>query len=295
MEYIDPKLIEEADIDIRPTRSSIKKALLIAACICTLALTTALAANIIFTPSTDKQHNAPPVSDSTDEGKEEQAPEQESVPEVIDYRVPLDHFNENFLTDFAAKQDSGEVFSQYFSTWSDMEEYIGFNMFDNSALDKAKRKSIRSNDDGGHCELVCHTVDDKLGSIRTRAEYWMDAEYIPFDIPIQYKKGTIAIHIYADVHTEHSITAEEDRYPQFWMGEGVVVAEETYITPRGYEYVMQSVKFPDRFNTPETKDITYYRSQVRVGNTYVTIIVQKENTIVGIAALKTVLAALKVS
>lgn len=295
MEYIDPKLIEEADIDIRPTRSSIKKALLIAACICTLALTTALAANIIFTPSTDKQHNAPSVSDSTDEGKEDQAPEQESVPEIMDYRVPLDRFDENFLTDFANNLGSGEPFSQYFSTWSDMEEYIGFNMFDNSALDKAKRKSIRSNDDGGHCELVCHTVDDKLGSIRTRAKYWMDAEYIPFDIPIQYKKGTIVIHIYADVHTEHSITAEEDRYPQFWMGEGVVVAEETYITPRGYECIMQTVKYPEKFTHPDAQTISFFRCSLRVGNTYITVALQERNNIVGIAALKTVLAALKVS
>ncbi len=290
MEYIDPKQIEDADCGVKSSRINLKKTILIAACICLLVLTTALAASLLF-DTVIEQPDAPQVSDDSGEEADDStpAPEQESDPQPLSTKVPVDVFSDDFLADVANKPDEEAFFYQDFATWSSMEEYIGFNMFDNSALDNAVRQKSLVNGNTAHCYITCGEMDGKLTYINAGVTYWMDSSYLP-GIPVQYRHRPAPVYISASVYTEYSVIAEEDMFPSFHFRDEEVLSEETYISPSGHSFQIDIMHFPRHEN-----NVLYFRCQLCLDNVYITITVQNQRHDIGLAALKEILASFAIN
>ena len=234
MEHIDPKMIEEASAYVKVRSAGIRKYLLIAACVSALILTTAFAASVIF---------AVPDVNRTDHGEQSDsgitgtgiAPTL-SV-EIEDAKVSSDLFSDSFLKDVSATPE-GERYYYYFDSWSEMEEYIGYNILDNAVLDEAKPSIGRY----GHGEiefdthgyLYCYRDGCKLSTVNVSASY----ETNPVEITTQFGTHTYWVNVHIDASVDTQLSQREHGFSSWNFPEGSEITEETYISPNGRTFTI---------------------------------------------------------
>ncbi len=262
MEHIDPRLIEDADCGVKSGRRIINRGLLIAACVC-LLLTTAIAAGVFFATPEVNFHDDHHVSDETGEVMDGFEPVLVK-PTDTSTKVSLDCFNEAFLQDVANKPDDQTFFQFYFDVWSEMEEYIGFKMFDNPVLDEAEHWFYVQGDTETFGALQCTEIDGILTSARARARYSMNYTEVPSDNPNIKCTAPVGVFIEAAVFTEHSPIAEEQMFPSYYYVDGTDFSEELYTSPNGYSFRIVRVERPD------SELVTFY-GLLCLNNVYITV------------------------
>lgn len=234
MEHIDPKMIEEADVYVKVRYAGIRKYLLIAACVSVLILTTAFAASVIFAVPDVNQ-----VDRTEDDGVGIVGVGIEPTlgAEIEDAKVSSDLFSDSFLKDVSAAPE-GERYYYYFDSWSEMEEYIGYNILDNAVLDAA-RPSVGRYGHGGtlvdtHGYLYCYRNGRKLSTVNVAASY----ELNPTEITTEFGTHTywVNVHITASVDTE--LSEREHGFSSWNFPEGSEITEETHVSQNGRSFTI---------------------------------------------------------
>lgn len=263
MEQIDPKLIEEADRGVTSGRSVFKKGMLIAACLC-LLLITAIAAGVSFATPEVNYHDDHHTSDTTGDVMDGFEPVLVK-PAETSTKVSLNCFNEAFLQDVANKPENQMFFHFYFNAWPELEEYIGFNMFDNSVLDEAEPWFYVDGDTKTFGALQCTSIDGVLTSARARARYSVNYTELPSDDPNIIKcSAPVGIFVEAAVFTEHSPIAEGEMFPAYFYPDGTNFTEQMYTSPNGYSFRIIRVERPD------SELVTFY-GLLCLNNVYITV------------------------
>lgn len=263
MEHIDPKLIEDADCRIKSGRKIVSKGLLIAACVC-LLVTTAIAAGVFFGTPEVNYHDDHHISDETGELMDGFEPVLVK-PTGTSTKVSLDYFSDTLLNDVANKPEDQAFLYFYFDTWSEMEEYIGFNMFDNPVLDDAEPGFYVEVDTETFGALHCTAIDGILTCARARARYNMNYTEVPSDYPNIIKcTAPVGVFVEAAVFTEHSPIAEEQMFPSYYYADGTNFTEELYTSPNGYSFRIIRVERPD------SELVTFY-GLLCLNNVYITV------------------------
>ena len=280
MEYIDPRLIEDADCGIQPGRRIINKGILIAACVC-LLLTTAIAAGGFFGTPEVNYHDDHHVSDVTGELMDGFEPVL-SKPAETSTKVSLDQFNEAFLQDVANKPENEVFLNVYFDSWSEMEEYIGFNMFDNPVLDEAEPWFYVHQDTETFGTLQCTEIDGILTSARASARYNMNYTDVPSGTPNITCSAPVGVFIEAAVFTEHSPIAEGEMFTSFYYVDGTNFTEELYTSTNGYSFRIVRVERPD-------SELVTFHGLLCLNNVYITVKSTFINEAVALSTLKEVL------
>lgn len=243
MEHIDPKLIEDADCGVKSGRSVFNKSMLIAACVCLLLITTALAAGVFFsTPEVEYRHR---VNEDTGEMRHGFKPtlNQQTDAETDSTKVPLECFNEAFLADVA----NDEFFAgYYFDAWSDMEEYIGFNVLDNPVLNDAIPEEFAVNDIWTHGYMSCVESDGIPDRIEAQASFDMNYTDVPSSVlPWIINSVPVTVTLQAIVYTEHSLIGVENLFPGIYFEDGTEITDELYTSPGGHSFRIIRAELPD--------------------------------------------------
>lgn len=263
MEHIDPRLIEDADCGVKPGRMFFNKGILIAACVC-LLLTTAIAAGVFFATPEVKYHDDHHVSDVTGEVMDGFEPVLVK-PTETSTKVSLDCFDEAFLQDVANKPENQLFLHFYFDVWSELEEYIGFNMFDNAVLDaKAEPWFFVHEDTETFGALQCTAIDGILTCARATARYNMNYTVVPSENPNIECNAPVGVFIEASVFTEHSPIAEENMFTSYYYADGTNFSEEMYTSPNGYSFRIIRVERSD-------SELTTFYGLLCLNNVYITV------------------------
>ena len=254
MEHIDPKLIEEADSRVTSGCRVFKKGMLIAACIC-LLLTTALAVSRFFAaPEVEYEKSKPHVV--TGELVDSFRPvlnKEDGLPDCT--KVPLSCFNEELLEDVANKPEDQNVLYFYFDDWSELDEYIGFKLWENPVLDKAEHWHCTVGDAvQTHGYMFCTEMENIMTCARAFAFYRMNPTEVPSGYPGINNTVNVHVKVEAAVYTEHSPIPEEDMFHGFSYQLGTDFTDELYISPDGYEFRIVRVEQHDSHGDP----VNYY-------------------------------------
>ena len=239
MEHIDPKLIEEADRSVTSGRSVFKKGMLIAACIC-LLVTTALAVNYFFAaPEVEYHENQPhTVVDKVGDGFRPVLNKKDGLPDST--KIPLSCFNEVLLADVANKPEDEGLMYYFFDAWSDIEEYIGFRLWDNPVLAEAEPWHLLVETPyekvETHGYMTCSEMDNIMTSLRVKAVYHMNPTEVPSGYAGINNTVPVSVLIESAVYTEHSPIKESEMFSGFFFEAGADFTDELYISPSGCEF-----------------------------------------------------------
>lgn len=260
MEHIDLKLIEEADTYVKVRHAGVRKYFLIAACVSALILTTAFAASVIFAvPDVNK------VDRSEDDGVGIVGVgiEPSLDTKIEDAKVSSDLFSDSFLEDVSAVPE-GERLYYYFDDWSEMEEYIGYNILDNTVLDEA-RPSVGRYGHGDvtvdtHGYLYCYRDGRKLSTVNVSASY----ETNPVEITTQFGTHTYWVNVHIDASVDTELSEREHGFSSYNFPEGSEITEETYVSSNGRTFTIIRVLIAN------SKSPTFY-SFFYLDHAYITI------------------------
>ena len=238
LNYVHPKLIEQADNTAVTRHIGLKRSLLIAACIALFLLTTALATGVLFEiPNVRVRDNS---SDGMGVGL---SPELDTGSESTKVSVSL--FSDAFLADVASTPE-GERFNYCFDAWSEMEKYIGYNVFDNPVLDKAKPAEgvygYGSERFDTHGFLNCFSKDGKPTGIDISVSYDMnpiEVESVGFTSPCTTSTYWVSVHINATVFTDRSKI--DGGFSSYNFPDGSELTEETYVSISGRSFTIVRV------------------------------------------------------
>ncbi len=243
MEHIDHKLIQEADRVAGVRRVGFKRCVLIAASISAFLLTYALATGVLFA--------SPDINIRNDSGSDGNGvglvPEFDTGSESTKVSTKL--FSDVFLT-AVANTPEGERFNYCFDAWSEMEEYIGYNIFDNPVLDKANpSKSIYgfgTDRFDTHGILHCFSKDGKPTGIDISVSYNMNPTEVESIVSAsEYTTYTywVSVHINASVFTDKS--SIDGGFSSYNFPDGSELTEETYVSANGRTFTIVRVLVPE--------------------------------------------------
>ena len=270
MEYIDPKLIEDADHGIKSGRSVFKRSMLIAACIC-LLVTTALAAGYFFAAPEVEYHKSEPHV-VTGELKDSFRPilnKEDGLPDCT--KVPLSCFNEALLADVANKPEDQKVLYFYFDDWSDLEEYVGFKLWDNPVLDTAEPWHITvttpiDDEVETHGYMFCTEIDNIMTGLHAKAVYHMNPTEVPSGYAGINNTVPVSITIESAMYTEHSPIEESRMFSSLSYQLGTDFTDELYLSPNGCEFRIVRVEQHDSHG-----DLVDYFGMVCINNVYIMV------------------------
>ena len=240
MDHIDHKLIQEADSVASVRRVGLKRCALIAACISAFLLTYALATGALFA--------SPDINISSDSesgsGGVSLVPEYDSGSDST--KVSTEVFSDVFLADVANTPEE-ENFVYCFDAWSEMEEYIGYNVFDNAVLDEAKplkgAYGLGERRFDTHGFLYCFSKNEKLTGIDISASYAMN----PINDESTVSPATLTYWV--NVHIKVSVFTDkrdlEGRFSSYNFPDGSEVTEETYVSANGRTFTIVRVLVPE--------------------------------------------------
>ena len=239
MEHIDPKMIEEASAYVTVRHAGIRKYLLIAACISALILTTAFAAGVIFAVPDVNQVDR---TDDDGVGFTGVGIEPTLGAEIENAKVSSDLFSDSFLEDVAAVPE-GERFYYYFDSWSEMEEYIGYNILDNAVLDEA-RPSVGRYRHGEvevetHGYLYCYRNGRKLSVVNVSTSYEMN----PVEVTTKFGTYTYWVGVHIDASVDTQLSEREHGFSSYNFPEGTEITEETYVSQNGRTFTIIRVLY----------------------------------------------------
>lgn len=270
MEHIDPKLIEDADHGVASGRGVFKKGMLIAACI-GLLVTTALAVNYFFAaPEVEYEKSKPHVV--TGELVDSFRPvlnKEDGLPDCT--KVPLSCFNEELLADVANKPEDQKVLYFYFDDWSELDEYIGFKLWENPVLDNAEPWHITVTtpvDDKveTHGYMFCTEIDNIMTGFHAKAVYHMNPTEVPSGYTGINNTVPVSITIESAMYTEHSPIEESRMFSSLSYQLGTDFTDELYISPDGYEFRIVRVEQHDSHG-----DLVDYFGMVCINNVYIMV------------------------
>ena len=269
MEYVDPKLIEEADCGVKSGRSIIKRSMLIAACIC-LLVTTALAAGYFFAaPEVEYEKSKPHVV--TGELGDSFRPvlnKEDGLPDST--KIPLSCFNEALLADVANKPEDQNFLYYYFDAWSDMEEYVGFKLWENPVLDAAEPWNLLVETPyekvETHGYMTCSEMDNVMTGLRAKAVYHMNPTEVPSGYAGINNTVPVSVLIESAVYTEHSPIEESEMFSGFFFGAGADFTDELYVSPSGCEFRIIRAEVPN-----ERNGFVSYFGYVCLNNVYIMV------------------------
>lgn len=193
-------------------RNPVVRTALIAAAVCLALIGSALAVTIL--------HSAGRITPfGTGEKKDEIGANNPGY--TVSYegrRFPLSDFSDQILTDAAQQtappsdEDFGFHMISGFDSWEAVEEYIGFDLMDNSCLDQAERSPtplLLDNTTHAHATVTRVTRDGVLSKARAEARWLVTENGIP-----------VIVDLAAFLHTE-AVPADEDisRYTVLYMEE----------------------------------------------------------------------------
>lgn len=270
MEHIDPKLIEEADCGVKSGHSVFKRSMLIVACVC-LLITTALAAGYFFAAPEVEYHKSKPhvVTGELVDSFRPVLNKEDGLPDCT--KVPLSCFNETLLADVANKPEDEKVLYFYFDDWSDLEEYVGFKLWENPVLDTAEPWHITvttpiDDEVETHGYMFCTEMEDIMTCARAIAVYHMNRTEVPSGYPGINNTAPVSINVEAAVYTEHSPIPEEDMFSSFSFQPGTDFTDELYLSPNGGEFRIVRVEEHDSHG-----DIVRYFGYVCLNNVYIKV------------------------
>ena len=217
MDYIDPALIAAADAPA-PRRGKTRwlRPALIAACLCLALAGTAVAAQV-FSVQVDFQPDRASDPDF-------------SVPGLGMYTVSggVAYFPEDIFSQEVRELGRQGIPAKSFSTWDELERFVGRNLMDNPVLEGAPR-GISSEFVGmrnaTNVLLTASSVENGLFDIGTQDNYKLD------DVLLRRRAV-----LYTDVAQENfRDTYGEDHEPEiYWYYDaGAQLSEEEYTTPNG--------------------------------------------------------------
>ncbi len=240
MAHIDQKLIEEADTTISARNHLLKRGMLIAACL-GLLVTTALAAGYFFgAPDVEYYENQQhPVVDKVGDSFRPVLNKEDGIPTST--KVPLSSFNEAFLADVSNKPEEEHFLYYYFDAWSDLEDYIGINLWDNPVLDTADCWKLTIEEGDGdmvqsHGYMTCTEMDTILTGVRAKAVYHMNPTEVPSGSAGINNIVPVSVVIESAVYTEHSPIEESEMFSGFFFEAGADFTDELYVSPSGCEF-----------------------------------------------------------
>lgn len=267
MEHIDPKLIEDADHGVKSGRKVFKGSMLIAACVCLLLVTTALAERFFFPAPEVEYEKSKPHMVTGELGDSFRPVLKAPEADPVSTKVPLASFNEAFLSDVANKPEEENLLYYYFDDWSELEDYIGVNMWDNPVLDEAEHFFCTVGDRGQtHGYMFCTEMDDILTCARAFAFYHMNPTEVPSGYPGINNTVHVTVKVEAAVYTEHSPIPESDMFHGFFYEMGADFTDELYISPSGCEFRIVRAEIHD-----ERDDIVNYYGYICLDNVYIMV------------------------
>ncbi len=240
MGYIDPKLIQEAAAPKKNHRSKIRSSLLIAACISLLLLTTVFAASVFFEipdihiDKSGRLIGVVPTFDKQTGGA----------------RVSVDQFSDAFM-DEIADYSWDKSYYYYFDSWDELEEYIGFNLLDNTSLNQAKRNVMYFGADAieSHGSLHAQENDGKLASLQIVASYQIAPAFEPtMEVDSSSYSASmpcVNVTVTAAVYTQYSLVEGDKMFSSYYYSPGTEIKKESYVSANGKTYTIACVDAPN--------------------------------------------------
>lgn len=247
MSCMDPALVEAADrSNSRRARSGWKRLVVAAACLCALLAGTAVAAELSGVRVVDFWENESRVIDPDGTSKE-----------VTGYTISrgIRYFSIDELSQQIMEMDQGFTApaAQTFSSWEEMEDFVGVKVMENPVLAAARSGGVIDTGlPGGKSRFVArfdpgpgHASDgvtpmDGITGITLYGSYYLrngDPDLQPWN------------HISVDVSAELVLNTENsslDEIEIFYSSDDVEVTQEIYVTPNGLSALIYKAEIPEQ-------------------------------------------------
>lgn len=262
---VDDALLQDAVAPVKAKRTLPRAAKmgLIAACLCIALVGTVFAVELLMgdvridymedTIPPQSTLNVPqdgfaPVLEvlPLEEEDQQEVPEGSRVmPEISTRGVmyqPIDHYSPE-LVEMAAEVEGYQFFYEGFRSWSEMEEYLGFDILNNPVLDAAQPWHTFKDAGDAHCQLMWLANEGQLRAAHADATYLTN--YQPYyENGVQVGEVPVYVFVDARTYTEFSPIAREEMFGAYYFPDGTQFVEEPYEAADGKIYNIVGVYVP---------------------------------------------------
>lgn len=272
MNYIDPALVEAADRSAstaKHTRRGWSRIAVIAACLCLLLAGTAVAAELAGVHITGFFCDEPRITSANG-----------TVENVSGYTFSRDirHFRVEDLSQELIELDQGltEPVARSFSTWEQMEEFVGIRVMDNPVLAEAHVGCDMNIMDlpGGQGKYVAyispgpgHAADGVTPMSGINSISLIGSYYLNYDDPGLRPWQGVLINVSANLafESENPVLGEGAVY----FPEGTGVTYEEYVTPNGLCALFTRAELAEGEGRPYAYD--YYLAEFTLNGVSVSV------------------------